>query len=70
MERGNGKIIGIEIKASATVKLDDFKGLYHLAMFAGHQFEQGVLFYSGEHVLPFTYQGHTFFALPLGMMLA
>lgn len=68
MEQGNGKIIGINVKASASVKLDDFKGLYHLAVFAGERFERGILFYSGQTILPFTYQERTFYALPIGLL--
>ncbi len=40
----------------------------HLALFAGKQFEAGVLFYSGQQILPFTYQDRTFFALPIGLL--
>lgn len=69
IEQGNGKILGIEVKASASVKLNDFKGLYHLASFAGEKFEKGILFYSGQDILPFTYKEHVFYALPIGLIL-
>lgn len=69
LERDNSGIIGIEVKASASVKQEDFKGLATLADFAGSSFEQGVLIYTGQDVLPFRHSGHTFHALPLAMLL-
>jgi predicted AAA+ superfamily ATPase len=69
LERGNSKIIGIEVKASASVNQKDFKGLATLADFAGNSFEQGVLIYTGQEVLPFRYEQQTFYALPLSMIL-
>lgn len=53
MERPDGRIVGVEVKASATVRREDFNGLAALAEFAGERFERGVLFYTGVHVLPF-----------------
>ena len=69
LEKSNSKIIGIEIKASASVKAQDFKGLAVLAEFSGKQFEQGILFYTGQEVLPFRFGDLTFYALPIGLFL-
>ena len=69
LERGDSRILGIEVKASATLRPEDFKGLVVLAEFAGSAFEQGVLFYGGREVLPFSLGGRRFHALPLGMLL-
>lgn len=69
MERSDARIIGIEIKASSSVKSEDFKGLAALAAFAGSAFERGVVFYTGEDVLPFRQDGLTFYALPIGLLL-
>ncbi|MEH6548830.1 MAG: DUF4143 domain-containing protein [Pseudomonadales bacterium] len=69
LERSNAKIIGIEIKASASVKKQDFKGLVKLAEFSGKAFEQGILFYTGQEVLPFKQGELTFYALPIGLFL-
>lgn len=69
LERGNGKITGIEIKASTSVKSQDFKGLAKLAEFAGEAFEQGVLFYTGQEILPFKHGDMIFHALPIGLLL-
>ncbi len=65
MERPDGQIIGVEVKASATVRREDFNGLAALAEFAGAGFARGVLFYTGAHVLPFHRGGVQFHALPL-----
>ena len=65
MERPDGRIIGVEVKASATVRREDFNGLAALAEFAGAGFERGVLFYTGAHVLPFHRGAAKFHAVPL-----
>ena len=69
LERGDGRVIGVEVKASASVRGEDFRGLAALAEFAGDAFERGVLFYGGERALPFGFGGRRFHALPLGMLL-
>ena len=69
IERDNNKIIGIEVKASSTVSVRDFRGLAALAEQSGDAFELGVLFYSGTRVLPFTTANQTFYALPVGLFL-
>ena len=66
-ERANGQIIGVEVKASASVKGQDFKGLSVLAEFSGRAFEQGVLFYTGQEILPFKQNDRTFYALPMSL---
>ena len=70
LERADSRIVGVEVKASATVRPEDFKGLAALADFAGSAFERGVLFYGGPEALPFRCNGNRFFALPLGMLAA
>ena len=68
LERDNGRITGIEVKASASVKTQDFRGLAKLAAFAGPLFASGVLFYTGEDILPFNISGQRFYALPAGLI--
>ena len=70
IERDDARIIGVEVKASASVRPEDFKGLAALADFAGSAFERGVLFYGGQEALPFHFGGIRFHALPLGMLMA
>ncbi len=69
LERGNNRIIGIEVKASASVNIQDFKGLAALADYSGKAFERGVLFYTGQEVLPFRHGELRFYALPIGLFL-
>lgn len=69
LERSNSKVIGIEVKASASLKIKDFKRLITLAEFAGNAFERGILFYTGQEVLPFRVGRLTFHALPIGLFL-
>ena len=69
LERGDGRIIGVEVKASATLRPGDFRGLATLAEAAGDAFQGGALFYGGEKALPFSFGGRRFHALPLGMLL-
>lgn len=68
LEKSDAKIIGVETKASATVKSGDFKGMAKLAAYAGKNFERGVLFYTGSEFLPFTLDGTTFHAIPLSIL--
>ncbi len=67
IEQSNGDIIGVEVKASATIGEGDFKGLRVLADFAGSKFIRGILFYTGQEILPFRFDGKQFFALPIGL---
>ena len=60
-----GSIVGIEIKASATISAGDFKGLKALAEAVGDRFHRGVLLYTGTEALPFGKQMH---ALPVSAL--
>lgn len=59
------EIIGIEVKAAASVQLSDFKGLRRLREFAGAQFVTGIVLYDGTHALPF---GDGLWAVPLNRL--
>jgi hypothetical protein len=48
-----GQVIGIEVKASETVRGDDFRGLRHLADRLGDRFQAVFVLYAGEQSLPF-----------------
>ncbi|KTC83404.1 ATP-binding protein [Legionella cincinnatiensis] len=69
LERDNHQIIGIEVKASATIKQQDFKGLIKLAEFNPAKFQYGIVFYSGKEVLPFSQNNVQLYALPTGLFL-
>lgn len=67
LERDNHQIIGIEIKASSTIRQQDFKGLIKLAEFNPSKFQYGVVFYSGKDILPFAQNNIQLYALPIGL---
>lgn len=70
LERGDARIVGVEVKASASVGPRDFDGLAALADFAGDAFERGVVFYTGDEVLSFKRSERRFQALPIGSLMA
>ncbi|MCY3983157.1 MAG: ATP-binding protein [Roseovarius sp.] len=53
IERGLDELIGVEVKASATIREDDFKGLKRLQSVTGDAFKQGIVLYSGDKALSF-----------------
>ncbi|AHE56713.1 ATP-binding protein [Sphingomonas sanxanigenens] len=53
LERDDGMIVGIEVKASATVRSADFAGLRTLAEICGDRFAYGVMLYDGADIVPF-----------------
>ena len=53
LERDDGMIAGIEVKASATVRSSDFAGLRALAESCGDRFAFGVVLYDNTDVVPF-----------------
>lgn len=69
LERGDSRIVGVEVKASASVGPRDFDGLTALADFAGAAFERGVVLYAGDEALSFQRSGRRFQALPIGLLM-
>lgn len=65
LERDDGMIAGIEVKASATVKAGDFAGLRVLAEACGDRFAFGVVLYDSADVVPF---GDRLAAAPLSSL--
>jgi predicted AAA+ superfamily ATPase len=65
LERGGHELAGIEVKASATVTVGDFKGLRRLATAAGSRFVAGVILYDGETSASF---GDRLYAVPIRML--
>jgi hypothetical protein len=53
LENRQGGVVGIEVKASSTVGLDDFSGLRHLAARTSGDFIAGIVLYTGTQTLPF-----------------
>ncbi|MCY3996377.1 MAG: ATP-binding protein [Rhodobacter sp.] len=67
IERSPDSLIGVEVKASATIRADDFKSLKRLQSVAGTAFKKGIVFYAGERALPF---GDRLQALPVSILWA
>jgi predicted AAA+ superfamily ATPase len=65
LENRRSELVGIEVKAAATISAKDFSGLRHLRATVPEQFRRGVLFYTGEQVVPFDEQ---LVALPVSML--
>ena len=53
LERGDGMIAGIEVKASATVNSRDFAGLQSLATACKGHFANGIVLYDNNRYVPF-----------------
>lgn len=53
LENPEGKITGIEVKASVTVDSKDFKGLRHLQETEPNNFQRGIVLYGGKDIIPF-----------------
>jgi len=51
IEHHDGRVVGIEVKASSSVSGDDLRHLRHLRSKAGKNFHGGVLLYTGTEVL-------------------
>jgi uncharacterized protein len=58
----SGDIVGVEVKAAASVTAADFRGLKRLRDRVGAQFRSGIVLFDGEQVLPF---GDRLFAAPI-----
>ena len=65
LERDDGKIAGIEIKSSATVRSSDFAGLRTLAAACKDRFAYGVVLYDNTDLVPF---GEKLAAAPLSCL--
>lgn len=48
-----GRVVGIEVKAAATVRAEDFRGLRHLAERLDEDMVAGIVLYTGAQTLPF-----------------
>jgi len=53
LEAANGSLVGVEVKAGATVRSEDFRGLRLLAERTGDRFRLGVVLYTGSDELSF-----------------
>ena len=65
IERAGQRIAGIEVKASATIRDRDFRGLRKLKSSAGRRFAGGAVLYDGETSAGF---GDDLYAVPIRML--
>jgi predicted AAA+ superfamily ATPase len=65
LEADDGRIVGIEVKAAASLGKADFKGLEGLREAAGRRFRRGIVLYTGREALPF---GADLWALPVSAL--
>lgn len=65
LEHASGEIVAIEVKASETVRGEDFRGIYRLQRRVGSQMVAGVVLYAGRQPLPF---GKGLHALPISAL--
>jgi uncharacterized protein len=53
LEDSSGHLVGIGVKASATLHGSDLRGLPYLAKASGKRWIRGVVLYTGTEVIPF-----------------
>ena len=65
IEDRQGRVIGIEVKASATVRAPDLRGLRQLQAAVGDKFVQGLVLHDHDRITPFDEKLH---AAPVSML--
>jgi predicted AAA+ superfamily ATPase len=65
LEDRRRRIVGIEVKAAATVTRSDFKGLEDLAHSVGKRFRRGVVLHAGDEAVQ---AGPALHAVPIGAL--
>ena len=67
LEKADGTVAGVEVKAGATVGTADFAGLQDLRDQLGERFRAGVVLYTGDQLIPF---GDRLWLVPLPVLWA
>jgi hypothetical protein len=62
LEDNQGRVVGIEVKASGSVQKKDFAGMDALTEACGTKFLRGIVLYGGDKVIPF---GERYYAMPV-----
>lgn len=65
IEDRRGRVVGIEVKASATVRPNDLRGLRQLQAATGDKFVQGLVLHDHDRITPF---GERLHAAPVSML--
>lgn len=68
LENREGSIIGIEVKAKASISKKDLNGMLELAKEAKGNFVNGIIFYGGKQTKPISIDGKLFYCIPLGVL--
>lgn len=67
LEAGDGRVVGIEVKAGATVRADDLRGLRHLEQRLGDGFAAGIVLCTAPEPI---HLGRRLWALPISVLWA
>jgi predicted AAA+ superfamily ATPase len=67
VEDRRGRVVGVEIKAAASVSRGDFHGMRRLAEACGDRFALGLVVYDHDQIVPF---GDRMLAVPLSALWA
>jgi uncharacterized protein len=67
LEHANGGVVGVEVKATASLGANAMRGLNALGEAAGKRFKCGVVLYNGKRIVPF---GEKLFAVPIAGLWA
>jgi predicted AAA+ superfamily ATPase len=65
LEDAAGKLVGIEVKKTASPNAGDFKGLRHLSEMTGKRFVRGILLHAGSATVAF---GQNLYAVPVSAL--
>lgn len=65
IENAAGQLVGVEVKATATVRESALRGLKKLSGLAGDSFKMGILLYDGDEIMPL---GDRIWAAPLSTL--
>ena len=65
IENGRGDCFAVEVKATATLRANDFSGILRFKDVAGKHFKFGILLYDGDHTTAFS---DNIFAVPYGAL--
>jgi hypothetical protein len=58
LEDRTGKVVGVEVKAAATLGSNDVGGLHALASAVGKNWVRGIVLYTGAETIPFSANLH------------
>ena len=65
IESSDGRLVAVEVKASAKVLASDFKHIKVFADETNRKFIRGIVFYTGKEIIPFA---KNLFALPVPLL--